>query len=220
MDESDFPARPNVAPLRPTDLVVNDDISRATMVDCSDADEIWVFGYGSLMWNPGFEPCERALAQVHGFARSFCMWSIHHRGTPEMPGLVLALDTAHPQAVVPACHGMAFRVGAEKIASVLADLRARELVSAAYREETVPMILADGRRITGLTYVIERDHPQYCGHLSLEEQALIISTARGGRGPNAEYLANTVGLLTQLGIADDDLTWLHARVQALGGFSA
>lgn len=175
--------------------------------------DLWVFGYASLIWNPGFTARETVLASLEGYRRAFCMWSIHHRGTPERPGLVLALDAAENAA----CRGVAFRVPAEDAGGVLAYLRERELVSSAYREAEVPVSLADGRKVGALAYVIERDHVQYCGGLPLEEQARAIAGAVGGRGPNTEYLFRTVEHLLELGIADEELVALAARVSHLSG---
>ncbi|MEX1364220.1 MAG: gamma-glutamylcyclotransferase [Nannocystaceae bacterium] len=174
-------------------------------------DPLWVFGYGSLMWNPGFAHAEARLATLPGFARTFCMRSIHHRGTDENPGLVLALDP-HPGA---RCHGLAFCVEPGHEGGTLNYLRERELISSAYVEETHEVTLDDGRRVPAITYVVDTGHVQYCGGLPLEEQARIIAQAVGGRGPNTEYLYNTVAHLVELGIADDDLSWLEARVKAL-----
>ncbi|MGC8202033.1 gamma-glutamylcyclotransferase [Aliiroseovarius sp. PTFE2010] len=175
-------------------------------------DPVWVFGYGSLIWNPGFDVAERAIARLGGFARSFCMWSIHHRGTVDDPGLVLALDRDDGAA----CMGMAFRMGGD-VAGGLAELRERELVSSAYREERHILSLSDGRQVEALTYVVDRDHAQYCGALTLERQAQIIARARGGRGANHEYLTNTARHLDELGLPDPDLTWLSARVRDITG---
>lgn len=173
--------------------------------------EMWVFGYGSLIWNPEFPVAERVLAILQDYHRSFCMTSIHHRGTETDPGLVLALD-AVPGA---SCEGVAFRVADGAEADTLAALRERELVSSAYVERRVPLALTDGRTVTALAYVIERDHPQYCGGMALEEQAQIIARAVGGRGPNTEYLFNTADHLEALGIADAELAWLAERVRRL-----
>lgn len=172
---------------------------------------MWVFGYGSLMWDPGFAFAERCVARLEGWHRSFCMRSIHYRGTPENPGLVLALDEG-PDA---RCAGVAFRVAPAAADEVLAYLRARELVSDAYREMRLPVVTADGRRVEAVTYVIDHDHPQYCAGLTLEAQAAIIAVARGRNGANADYLANTVAHLAELGLADADLDWLTARVAEL-----
>lgn len=174
---------------------------------------MWVFGYGSLVWNPGFEAKEKVIATLGDYARSFCMRSIHHRGTDDNPGLVLALD-AHPGGT---CEGVAFSVHDGQEQTVLAYLRERELVSSAYLERNLAIDLSDGRRVTALTYVVDPDHVQYCGNLPLEEQAGIIAHAVGGRGPNTEYLFNTSAHLTELGIHDDDLHWLVHRVRALAG---
>lgn len=174
---------------------------------------LWVFAYGSLIWNPGFAWAERVRAELPGFARSFCMRSIHHRGTAEAPGLVLALDP-HEGGF---CHGIAFRVAEGEEGGTLAYLRERELVSSAYVEETHEVTLLDGRRVAALTYVVDTGHVQYCHGLDLETQARIIATAVGGRGPNTEYLWNTVAHLTELGIHDPDLVWLSERVRTLAG---
>ncbi|PKP83765.1 MAG: gamma-glutamylcyclotransferase [Alphaproteobacteria bacterium HGW-Alphaproteobacteria-2] len=175
--------------------------------------KIWVFGYGSLIWEPGFGHDERAIARLDGWHRSFCMRSIHHRGSPEAPGLVLALDAA-PGAV---CHGVAFAVPEAEGTAVLDYLRARELISAAYLETVLPLALADGRRVEAVAYVIDPDHEQYCGGLSASEQAQIIAGAHGGRGSNADYLFNTAAHLAKLGIEDPELTALAVRVRALIG---
>ncbi len=172
---------------------------------------LWVFGYGSLIWHPGFPVAERAVARLDGWHRSFCMRSIHHRGTVEAPGLVLALD----RAAGAFCDGVAFRVqpGAEE--GTIAALRERELISSAYVEEWLTLSLADGRVEQALAYVIDPDHVQYCGGLALEEQAQIIAQATGGRGPNRDYLWSTAAHLAELGIADADLDWLAERVRAI-----
>ncbi len=172
---------------------------------------LWVFGYGSLMWNPGFPYRDRVIATLPGYARTFCMRSIHHRGTDEAPGLVLALDE-HDGAQ---CQGVAFEVAAQERETTLEYLRERELISSAYLEKTLHIDLSDGRKVEAVSYVVDTDHVQYCGGLALEEQAGIIATAVGGRGPNTEYLYNTALHLAELGIEDDELTWLAERVRRL-----
>ncbi len=172
---------------------------------------LWVFGYGSLIWHPGFAVAERAVARLGGWHRSFCMRSIHHRGTVDAPGLVLALDRADGAH----CDGVAFRVEAGAEDATIATLRERELISSAYVEEWLTLRLADGRDVRALAYVIDPDHVQYCGGLALEEQAQIIAHATGGRGPNRDYLWSTAAHLAELGIADADLDWLAARVRMI-----
>ena len=171
---------------------------------------MWVFGYGSLLWNPGFEVAESALATLPGYRRSFCMRSIHHRGTVEEPGLVLALD----EHAYSECRGVALRVMSGKEEHTLDYLRERELISSAYVEKRLTVYLSDGREETALVYVIDEAHDQYCT-LTLEEQAQIIAKAVGGRGPNTEYLYNTASHLTEVGLHDPDLDWLQRRVRAL-----
>ncbi|NNK16023.1 MAG: gamma-glutamylcyclotransferase, partial [Sulfitobacter sp.] len=146
-----------------------------------------------------------------GYARSFCMRSIHHRGTEEEPGLVLALDRQADHA----CTGMALRVAPGQEEQTLAYLRERELISSAYIEKTLHVSLEDGRVVDAVVYVIDEEHDQYCGGLPLEEQAQIIARAVGGRGPNTEYLYNTADHLHEVGLQDPDLEWLSLRVKAL-----
>ena len=172
---------------------------------------MWVFGYGSLLWNPGFQVGEQVVAVLPGYSRSFCMRSIHHRGTQDQPGLVLALD----QDAAHACEGVALAVAAGHEDQTLTYLRERELISSAYLERRLDVDLVDGRRVNALAYVINPDHVQYCGGLPLEEQAQIIATASGGMGPNTEYLYNTATHLAQIGLHDPDLEWLSQRVRSL-----
>lgn len=172
---------------------------------------LWVFAYGSLMWNPEVPVAETAVARLDGFARSFCLQSVRHRGTPEAPGLVLGLEekqAAH-------CTGLAIRVPDADRDAAIAALRERELVTAAYREQVVPLSLADGRRVEAVAFVMKLDHPQYVCGLSRAEQAAIIARAHGGRGPNADYLFSTVAQLERLGMPDPDLAGLAEAVRAL-----
>ncbi len=172
---------------------------------------MWVFGYGSLIWNPDFPVAEARVARVDGWRRSFCMTSLHYRGTAEDPGLVLALD-ADPAA---SCQGVALRVASGHEAATLAALRDRELVSSAYLETTVLAQIEGGPAVRALAYVMDRTHGQYCGGMDLEAQAQIIARAHGGRGPNRDYLWSTTAHLAQLGISDPEMEWLSARVRAL-----
>lgn len=174
---------------------------------------MWVFGYGSLLWNPGFKVAESVIGTLPGYARSFCMRSIHHRGTVEHPGLVLALDEQESQA----CEGVALRVVAGQEAKTLAYLRERELISSAYVEKELKVHLSDGRDVTAVVYVIDEAHEQYCGGLPLEEQAQIMAHAVGGRGPNTEYLYNTAEHLAIVGLHDPALEWLAIRVREIAG---
>jgi cation transport protein ChaC len=174
-------------------------------------DEMWVFGYGSLIWNPDFLVAERQIARATDWRRSFSMWSIHHRGSVRAPGLVLALD----QVLGAVCDGVAFRVTEGAEAETLERLRVRELISSAYLEVTLPLALQDGRNVNALAYVIDPGHAQYCGGLALSMQAEIIANAVGGRGSNRDYLFATADHLVELGIADADLAWLATQVRAM-----
>lgn len=169
---------------------------------------MWVFGYGSLIWDPGFAVAEAVVGRVTGWHRSFCMRSIHYRGTEAAPGLVLALDAAEGAV----CDGVALRVAEAEAEAVLAGLRARELISYAYREVEVAVALADGRQVAALAYAINRDHAQYCD-LAPETQAGIIAEAAGLRGPNRDYLYATAAHLHALGIADPALDALVTEVK-------
>jgi cation transport protein ChaC len=177
--------------------------------------ELWVFGYGSLMWRPGFPFAAREVARLPGFARRFCLRSVRYRGTPEAPGLVLAL-APDPAA---ACTGLAFRVEAGAEADTLAYLRERELVTYAYRETRRAVILPSGRAVEALTYVSDPAHPQFCAHLSPAEQAAIIARAEGPAGANRDYLYSTLAHLRALGIVDPELEALEPEVRRLAAAS-
>jgi cation transport protein ChaC len=172
-------------------------------------DDLWVFGYGSLIWRPGFTFAERQRARLAGWRRGFCMTSIHYRGTPEAPGLVLALDRAQEGF----CEGLAFRVAAADSGAVLAYLRERELISSAYDEMRLPVALADGTEVEALAYVVNREHVQYAGGLSLAEQAEVIGRAEGSSGRNLDYLMHTLEGLAALGVEDDELAQLAVLVR-------
>lgn len=168
----------------------------------------WIFGYGSLMWRPGFEFEESQEARLHGYHRGFCVYSHVHRGTPERPGLVLGLDRGG------SCRGMAFRVAPENQEATIAYLRAREQVTMIYLEREVPLALADGRKVRALTYIVDRQHRQYAGRLPLAQQVRLVRQGVGQSGPNPEYVANTVGHLEEMGIVDGPLHDLQAALTA------
>ncbi|MEM1370763.1 MAG: gamma-glutamylcyclotransferase [Pseudomonadota bacterium] len=202
-------------------------------------DGLWVFGYGSLMWRPGFPARYRVAARVTGFCRRFCVLSVHHRGTEHRPGLVLGLDRGG------SCDGVAYWVPQQDAADVRAYLRAREQVNGVYREtyvgfdpngplqpieppdprrtssmDAAPILPAD-EQLKALTYVAERAHPSYIGVLPLPLQARIVRGARGLSGHNVAYVANTACHLRGLGIIDRDIErlgvmlggWLNRRLQ-------
>lgn len=162
--------------------------------------EFWVFGYGSLIWRPGFAHVETQRARLNGYRRALCVSSFVHRGTERRPGLVLGLDRGG------SCVGLAFRVPGELRDEVLAYLRERELVTDVYLERILPVRLNDGRVVSALCYTVDRGHPQYAGRLAQAQAAQIVSGAIGRSGANEEYVVNTVAHLKALGIRDH---WLE-----------
>lgn len=175
---------------------------------------LWVFGYGSLMWRPGFAYEDVRPAALTGYRRCFCIYSVHHRGSAERPGLVLGLDRGG------ACHGMAFRVAPERAAETIAYLRAREQVNGVYREANVALQLDGGVHVTGLAYLAERAHPSYAGDLPIAEQAALIRAARGLSGTNLDYLVSTLGQLSALRIRERELERVLVAAGAIFGRGA
>ena len=168
--------------------------------------DFWVFGYGSLIWRPGFAHTETERARLHGYRRSLCVRSHVHRGTPERPGLVLGLDRGG------SCIGLAFRVPLELRDEVMAYLRERELVTNVYLERTLPVRLATGQTVQAICYVVDRQHVQYAGNLEEEQAAAIVRGAVGQSGRNEDYVFNAVEHLEALGIRDH---WMEAVARRL-----
>lgn len=177
--------------------------------------DLWVFGYGSLMWNPGFPFVTQARAMLYGYHRRFCIASFRYRGTPERPGLVLGLDAGG------CCRGIAFQVAAERVPAVMDYLWEREMFTRAYRPRMLTLRLegAAERRVSACAFVVDRQHGQYCGCLDDAAMAHRIAECVGERGPNMDYLANTVEHLERLGIHDRRLSKLLAAVRRLTGGS-
>jgi cation transport protein ChaC len=171
----------------------------------------WVFGYGSLMWRPGFDYLERRSAVLHGRRRAFCIYSVHHRGTPERPGLVLGLA---PGGSV---KGAAYRIDPARWAETYAYLREREQPTETYIETRARVAFTDGGRAPVLTFVSDRQHPQWAGDLSLEAQALLIAGAQGLSGRNIDYLRDLVEHLRAESVSDHAMETLLARVEELEG---
>ena len=169
--------------------------------------ERWVFGYGSLMWRPGFDYVERAAATLHGRRRAFCIYSVHHRGTYERPGLVLGLAPGG------AVRGAAFRVAEADWPKVYAYLLEREQPTETYIEARRAVRLADGRRVEALVFLSDERHAQWAGSLSLERQADLIAGARGLSGPNVEYLRDLVAHLREEGVRDSAMEHLLVMVE-------
>jgi cation transport protein ChaC len=173
------------------------------------AEDLWVFGYGSLIWRPGFDHVERQPARLIGAHRALCVFSHVHRGTPERPGLVLGLDFGG------ACRGVAYRVAAKKRAQVIAYLRGREQVTSVYREtlRAVTLLTEPRRRVSALVYMIDRGHRQYAGRLDLSAQLHLVRQGHGQSGQNRDYVLATVQALEALGLYDRDLHLLAEKLR-------
>jgi cation transport protein ChaC len=168
-----------------------------------------VFGYGSLMWRPGFTFLDRQAAVLHGRRRAFCIYSVHHRGTYARPGLVLGLLAGG------SVRGAVYRVAARDWPGVYAYLLEREQPTETYVERQVRVRLAEGRRVHAVTFLSDQAHSQWAGALSLEAQAGLIAGAAGLSGPNVDYLRDLVQHLEAEGIRDRGMSRLLARVQQL-----
>jgi glutathione-specific gamma-glutamylcyclotransferase len=171
--------------------------------------DLWIFGYGSLIWRPGFDYLEARRAKLIGEHRALCIYSFVHRGIPEKPGLVLGLDRGG------ACQGMAYRVAEARRDEIIAYLRAREQVTSVYRE-VVRSVWLDGdarERVSAIAYVADRGHEQYAGRLSLDEQLHLVRGGHGSSGANDEYVIETVTALEAMNIRDSQLHRLAAMLR-------
>jgi glutathione-specific gamma-glutamylcyclotransferase len=163
--------------------------------------DLWVFGYGSLMWRPGFEFIEQVPARLIGEHRALCVYSFDHRGTPEKPGLVLGLDRGG------ACRGIAFRIARKYRDDTVDYLRGREQTTHVYREVTRSVWLENEarQRVSALAYVVDRGHVQYAGRLSLKEQLHYVRQGHGRSGNNRDYVLSTVKSIEAQGFRDEQL---------------
>ncbi|MGH7100352.1 MAG: gamma-glutamylcyclotransferase [Stellaceae bacterium] len=170
---------------------------------------VWIFAYGSLMWNPEVACAEARPALLHGYHRSFCLYSYDYRGTPERPGLALGLDCGG------ACWGMALRLDGGTLAASLDHLWAREMSGGGvYRMRRLAVRVGDAM-LSAWGFVVRRDHSDYAGRLPLDEKTSLIAAARGERGLCRDYLASTLAHLKALGLSDRPLCRLGARVARL-----
>ena len=172
--------------------------------------ELWVFGYGSLMWDPCFAHDHASPALLRGYHRAFCVYSVRYRGTHDQPGLVLGLNHGG------ACRGIAFRVPAAQVAKAVDDLWAREMPRALYVPRSVRIALAGGT-VSALAFVANTAHEHYIGDMAFDDTARIIAHRSGLRGSNHDYLHNTLQHLRALGVRDRALERLHQRVCELRG---
>jgi cation transport protein ChaC len=172
--------------------------------------DLWVFGYGSLMWRPGFAFEEQVQARLIGAHRALCVYSFDHRGTAERPGLVLGLDRGG------ACRGIAFRVAVTRRDETVAYLRAREQTTNVYHEVMRSVWLRDDprRRITALTYIVNRGHVQYAGRLGLQDQLRYVRQGHGRSGNNRDYVLSTVAAIEAQGFRDAPLHRLATALRS------
>jgi cation transport protein ChaC len=171
------------------------------------AGDLWVFGYGSLMWSPGFAHKKKLLARVHGYHRALCILSTRYRGTPRKPGLVMGL--CHGGS----CWGMAFLVDASRVRRVLARLWSREMPRRVYQPRLVPVKLPAGRRVRALAFIADPDHPSYVRELDLHGRARLVAQGLGQRGHCVEYIQNTLEHMHGVGVRDPHLERiLHAAL--------
>jgi cation transport protein ChaC len=175
-----------------------------------DSGDLWVFGYGSLMWRPGFAYLERVPAKLIGLHRALCVFSFVHRGTPERPGLVLGIDRGGM------CRGVAYRAAASARAATVDYLRSREQVTSVYVETMRQIELEDEtrRRVRALCYTVDRSHVQYAGRLTLAESLHHVRQGHGQSGANRDYVLETVRALEALGYRETDLHLLAEQLQA------
>jgi cation transport protein ChaC len=174
----------------------------------ADSADLWIFGYGSLMWRPGFEYLERKPVRLHGVHRSLCVFSYVHRGTPEKPGLVLGLDRGG------SCRGIAFRISGSNAEKTMVYLREREQATNVYVEAKRRIVFIDEQKkeAQAVCYLVDRMHEQYAGVLSRERQLELVQQGEGRSGVNRDYVLATVKELEALGIRDATLEWLAARL--------
>lgn len=172
-------------------------------------EDFWVFGYGSLMWHPGFPHLEVRSGVLHGYHRHFCVFSHHYRGTPASPGLVLGLDRGG------SCRGLVYRVPAAESEAAMAYLYEREMVTGVYNPRWATVRTAYGP-VTAAAFVVDPHHKQYAGRLAPDEVVALILAGQGNRGSCLAYLQNTVRHLRGLGIHDRPLEHLLQRAERRG----
>ena len=188
--------------------MVTGEQSRLTTLDGRTDDDLWVFAYGSLMWDPAFRFSEVRSALLNGYQRSFCLRSVLGRGTPEKPGLMAGLDAGDD------CHGLVFRIERDHIEEETRIIWRREMIMHAYVPKLVGVDTRFGT-IEALTFVIDRTGKHYRPGMSLEETAEYLATGEGMYGTSFAYIENLVEHLQTIGIEDRPLFELFERTRQL-----
>lgn len=169
-------------------------------------EDLWVFGYGSLIWRPDFDYAERRPALVHGWHRALKMWSRINRGTPERPGLVFGLLTGG------CCRGVVFRIPRDRGGETLARLWAREMATAVYDPRWLHA-QTPGGPVRALAFTLSRRSPSHTGELSEEEYRAIFALATGVYGTTFDYAHRTLEELRRHDIRDRNLERLLRLIQ-------
>ena len=169
--------------------------------------DLWVFGYGSLMWSPGFSYKERAPARVHGYHRALCILSTRYRGTKRKPGLVMGLCRGG------SCWGMAFRVDSARVRHALGRLWQREMPRRVYAPRLLQAQLRSGRYVKALAFLADPTHPAFVHELDLHGRARLVAQGSGQRGLCVDYIRNTIEHMDEVGVRDPHLERiLHAAL--------
>ena len=171
--------------------------------------DLWVFGYGSLMWSPGFAFRERSLGMLHGYHRALCILSTRYRGTDRRPGLVMGLCRGG------SCWGMAFRIPAARVAAALARLWHREMRRRVYYARLVPLCISRGRRIHALAFIADPAHAQFTRELDLRSRAELVAQGVGERGRCTDYIRKTLRHMVELGVTDPHLARVLETAEAI-----
>ena len=173
--------------------------------------DLWVFGYGSLMWSPGFGYREKSVAMLKGYHRALCILSTRYRGTKSNPGLVVGLCRGG------SCWGMAFRVAAGDVRQTLEQLWHREMLRRVYAPRLIPVRIGSGRKVHALAFVADPRHPQFVRELDLHDRARLVAQGVGERGPCVEYIVNTLAHMGEIGVRDPHLERILDTARTLCG---
>ena len=182
---------------------------RETLAAAPDRESIWLFTYGSLMWNPEFEPAESDFGMLAGYRRALNVWTAHARGTPENPGLALGL------AVGGTCRGVLYRLDPSRENDDLPAIWNREMYTGVYRPEWLPVLGDRGETVEAIAFVTDPDHPQHAAPTEPDSAAALVARATGKYGSCRDYLARTLESLRRSGIEEPSLEKILRRADRL-----